>query len=91
MVSRPTCRDEILAALPAIVRASPDGTFSANDVIRALDRQGTRYAQSTIRTHVVSRMSADAPDHHARTWDDLERVSHGRYRLRGAARGRGPR
>jgi hypothetical protein len=43
------------------------------------DEDGT-YRPSTIRTHVVSRMCRDAPDHHAVTYDDLERVSPGLYR-----------
>jgi hypothetical protein len=75
-----TCRDEILAALPRISSASPDGTFTPQDVVDALARQGSRYSASTIRTHVVSRMCANAPDHHARVYDDVERVSPGLYR-----------
>ncbi|MGY1635441.1 hypothetical protein ACI78V_02160 [Geodermatophilus sp. SYSU D00742] len=78
----PTCRDEILAALPPLARKSRDGTFTADEVVAALSSTGTRYSESTIRTHVTSRMCANAPDHHARTFDDLERVDRGRYRLR---------
>jgi len=77
-----TARDEILAALPHIVAQSADGTFSIQDVVAELRRRGSPYAESTIRTHVVSRMCADAPDNHARTYDDLERVETGRYRIR---------
>lgn len=51
-------------------------------MIDELRRRGSTYATSTIRTHVVSRMCANAPDHHARTYDDLERVADGRYRRR---------
>jgi hypothetical protein len=77
-----TARDEILAALPAICARTEDGTFTPQDVVDELRRRGSIYEPSTIRTHIVSRMCANAPDHHARTYDDLERVAGGRYRRR---------
>jgi hypothetical protein len=77
-----TARDEILAALPG-VRTHPGWDCTPQDVIDELRRRGSSCAPSTIRTHVVSRMCGDAPDHHAVTYDDLERVSDGRYRRRG--------
>lgn len=45
---------------------------------------GTPYTDSTIRTHIVSKMCMDAPDHHAVVYQDLERVGRGLYRLRGS-------
>ena len=77
-----TARDEILAALPAVRARTGRDTFSPQDVINELQRQGTSYKPSTIRTHIVSRMCANAPDHHARTYADLERVGDGQYRRR---------
>lgn len=77
-----TARDEILAALPDICSRAADETFTPQDVIEELRRRGSTYTPSTIRTHVVSRMCANAPDHHARTYDDLERLPNGRYRHR---------
>ncbi len=74
------CREAILAVLPSVT--AQDGTFSLASVVAALRAQGCRYGESTIRTHVTSRMCADAPDHHAKTYDDLERVGRGLYRLR---------
>ena len=47
-----------------------------------MQRRRTAYKASTIRTHIVSRMCANARDHHARTYDDLERVGNGLYRRR---------
>ncbi len=78
-----TCRDEILDVLPAVIE--PDGTFTVASVVAALRARGSRYAEGTIRTHVVSRMCSDATDHHARTYDDLTRVQRGRYQLRRAS------
>jgi sirohydrochlorin ferrochelatase len=74
-----TVRAEILAVVPLVL--APDGTFTVEDVLRELRARGSRYKESTIRTHVTSRMCGNAPDHHAVTYDDFARVSHGRYRL----------
>ena len=75
-----TARDEILAAARALASRSPDGTFTVEQVVAAL--RGSDYAESTIRTHVTSRMCADAADHHAKTYDDFKRLDRGLYRLR---------
>lgn len=77
-----SARDEILATARKLAGQSADGTFTLIDVLTEMRRAGSRYAESTIRTHVTSRMCADAPSHHARTYDDLERLGSGRYRLR---------
>lgn len=75
-----TARDDILAALPAVRQRTGSDTLTAQDVIDELSRVGTSYPESTIRTHVTSRMCANAPDNHARVYADLERVEPGRYR-----------
>ncbi len=46
-----------------------------------MGRCGTRYAESTIRTMITSHMCLNAPDNAATTYDDLERVDRGTYRL----------
>lgn len=75
-----TARDEILEALPGLRLRLGTDVFTPEDLIEELARQGSSYQPSTIRTHVVSRMCRDAPDHHAVTYDDLERVGPGLYR-----------
>ena len=77
-----TARHEILQALPAVRARLGRDTFSPQDVIDELHRRGTTYSDSTIRTHIVSRMCADAPDNHAVVYADLVRVAPGLYRLR---------
>jgi len=76
-----TCRDEILGAIQAITRRSASDEFTVADVLGEMARHGTAYSDSTIRTHVTSRMCRNAPDHHAVVYDDLERVGTGVYRL----------
>ncbi len=75
------CREEVLAAARRI-HAAGHADFSPSEIVRQMQRDGTKYEESTIRTHVVSRMCADAPNNHGTTYADLERVAHGRYRIR---------
>jgi len=76
-----TARDEILVALPRLRARLCRDDFTPAEVIQELRRAGSTYTDSTILTHVVSRMCANSPDNHAVTYNDLERVGPGRYRL----------
>lgn len=77
-----TCRDEVLAAFERLERRHGRKDFDLADVLQEVQSSGSTYRESTIRTHVTSRLCADAPDHHATTYADLERVDRGRYRRR---------
>ncbi len=76
-----TCRDEILAAISHLVSNTGHRTFSVADIVRHMHAENTRYEESTIRTHISSRMCANTPDHHARTYPDLRRIGPGLYEL----------
>jgi hypothetical protein len=78
-----SCRDEILDCARAIIEHKGENEFTIEDILTCLRRHGTKYTNSTIRTHVTSRLCANAPDHHAITYSDLERTGRGTYRLRG--------
>jgi hypothetical protein len=77
-----TARDEILDAIQELTSRSNDGSFTIGEVVALMHARGTQYAESTIRTHVSSRMCASAPDHHLIVFQDLTRIGPGRYRLR---------
>jgi hypothetical protein len=77
-----TCRDEILDCVRELVSQSGLATFTIEGVIGLMQERGTRYRESTIRTHVSSRMCINAPAHHASRYPDFERIGHGLYRLR---------
>ena len=77
----PTCREEILAAARVLGEVRPDNTFTPAEIVSYMKRQGTAHQATTIRTHVCSVMCADALIDDAETYDDLEQVAHGRYRL----------
>ena len=75
-----TCRDEMLAAFDRLERRHRRSDFEMAEVVREVKSAGTRYAESTIRTHVGSRLCSNAPSNHAVTYDDLERTDRGWYR-----------
>jgi hypothetical protein len=76
-----TAREAVLAAATTLASRSPDGTFTVTEIVDEVRRRDGRLADSTVRTHVTSRMCVNAPDHHATVFPDLERVDRGRYRL----------
>lgn len=55
--------------------------FSPQAILDELHRRSSRYADSTIRTHIVSAMCINAPANHAVRYPDLRRVDRGRYVL----------
>jgi hypothetical protein len=62
-------REEILES----VRSLDRDTFAIADVEVAMTRRGTECVES-IKTHISSRMCADAPDNHGTTSADPKRV-----------------
>lgn len=77
-----TCRNEVLAAFERSERRHGRRDFDLADIVQEVQAAGSTYKESTVRTHVTSRMCADARDHHETTFADLERVERGRYRRR---------
>ena len=73
--------DEILECARAVMKQSGLDHFTISEIIECMAKRGSAYAESTIRTHITSRMCANAPDHHAVTYRDLERTDRGTYRL----------
>ena len=51
-----TCRDEVLVAARELANRSGTGEFTLDEVLTFMANQGTHYKESTIRTHVTSRM-----------------------------------
>jgi len=77
-----TCRDDVLAALNRLEGRHGRSAFALDEVVREVVTGGSRYKESTIRTHVTSRMCTGAPHHHGTVYADLERVDRGTYRRR---------
>jgi alkylated DNA nucleotide flippase Atl1 len=78
-----TAHEEIREVAHELASRSEDGEFTLAEILQAMKTRGSRYAESTIRTHVTSRMCANAPDHHGVVYQDfwcIDRGS-GRYRI----------
>lgn len=76
-----------MQAIADIVQRSGREDFELSDVLVEMRQGGSPYSEATIRTHVTSRMCADAPNHHASTYDDFDRLNRGHYRLRRSGAG----
>jgi len=74
-----TCRDEILECIHQITSRRPDVEFGMDEVLRCMRKKKSKYAESTIRTHVASRMCGNAPDNHGVVYNDIKRVGPNRY------------
>lgn len=75
-----TCREHVLRAFERLENRHGRSDFELADIVTEVLALSSAYAESTIRTHITSRMCGNAPDHHATTFDDLERVDRGLYR-----------
>jgi hypothetical protein len=74
---------EIREVAHSMVARSTDREFSLAGIIAEMKTRGNGYSERTIRTHVTSRMCANAPKNHAIVYNDfwcIDRGS-GRYRL----------
>ena len=80
-----TCRDKILAATKRLTESAERDDYTLQELLKEMRQHGTTHKESTVRTHVTSRLCVNAPDHHAVTYPDLERIALGRYRLVGQA------
>lgn len=76
-----TCRDEILTCANRIVSQKEINEFTLQEILDCMKAARTRYEESTIRTHVTSRMCVNAPKHHAVKFADFVRISRGTYKL----------
>lgn len=77
-----TCRAEVLAAFERLERRHGRREFDLVDVVQEVLARTSAYEESTIRTHITSRMCAEAPAHHGTVYADLERAARGRHRWR---------
>jgi hypothetical protein len=73
-------REQILRAARRL-DGGRGASFTIAEIVAEVRRYGATLADSTIRTHVTSRMCANAPKNHGTVYADLERVDRGRYRL----------
>lgn len=77
-----TCREEIIRCANEIVSRKGRNEFTILEVVDCMHQKHTRYTESTIRTHISSKLCISAPQNHAKVYSDFERLDHGLYRWR---------
>lgn len=75
-------RAEILAAINDLVARSGRPDITLSEVVDEMRRRGSAYAESTVRTMMASHMCAQVQGLNIGSYDDLDRVGRGRYRVR---------
>jgi len=83
-INNAACHDEVRTAAHHLAAFCATGTFTVEAIVAELRRSGCTHSESTIRTHVTSRMCANAPDHHPVVYLDFWRIAHGVYGLAAA-------
>jgi hypothetical protein len=77
-----TARAEILTAIQALASRSGRPDVTVQEVVDEMRRGGSSYAESTVRTMLTSHMCAQVHGPNIGTYDDVDRVDRGTYRLR---------
>ena len=77
-----TCRDAVLASMRRLRSRHGRDMFRLDEIVQEVQAATSNYAESTIRTHVVSKMCKQAPVNHEIVHNDLDRVGRGLYKLR---------
>jgi hypothetical protein len=75
-----TCREAVLAAFDRLESQHRRKDFDLSEIVQEVLNGTGNFAESTIRTHVTSKMCVQAPTNHAMKYADLDRIGVGRYR-----------
>ena len=72
----------VLLAARKIISSKNDNHFTVSEIQAQMLKEGLKHNPKTIGTHISSRCCANAPSHHATTYNYFERVSRGVYKIR---------
>jgi hypothetical protein len=75
------CREAVVLAAQDIIKRKGVNEVTVLEIADLLLSKGTPYSKNTIRTHVTSRLCANAPRNHGSKYSDFMRISRGLYRL----------
>jgi hypothetical protein len=78
-----SARAEILEVIQSLMLRSGRSEVAVREVVDEMRRSGSRYTESTVRTMMTSHMCAQVHGPNIGTYDDLDRIDRGKYRLRG--------
>lgn len=77
-----TSREAVLAAFDRLESKHHRKDFDLSEIVEEVLSATHDFAESTIRTHVTSKMCEEAPTNHAMKYADLHRTSRGMYSRR---------
>lgn len=78
-----SARAEILDVIQSLTLRSGRSEVQVREVVDEMRRLRSRYTESTVRTMMTSHMCAQVHGPNIGTYDDLDRIDRGTYRLRG--------
>lgn len=77
-----TARAEIVAAMKSLTTRTRNPAVTVVEVVEELRRNGSRFAEPTVRTMLTTHMCADVSGRGIAAYDDVERIGDESYRLR---------
>lgn len=80
-----TARAQILTVIQTMVSRSGQPEVTAQQVVDEMRRIGSPYTDSTVRTMLTSHMCAQVHGPNIGSYDDVDRIDRGTYRLRDTA------
>ena len=82
VTGRGSARGEIIAAIRALTTRAGRSEVTVQEVVDEMRRASSTYAESTVRTMLTSHMCAQIHGPNIGSYDDVDRVGRGTYRLR---------
>lgn len=76
------CREQLLIIVKQITNHKGKNEFTIKELLDTMNKSGSIFKESTIRTHITSRCCANVTKHHHQThYDDYIRIGRGIYAL----------
>jgi hypothetical protein len=75
-------REDIFLGVESLLNRKGVNEFSIKEVLTELENLGVPFTESTVRTHIASRLCDNSPKNHEVRYPDFERISRGKYRLK---------
>ena len=76
-----TCRDELLLLIKEHINSKGKNEFTLSEIVNLSKDKNLNFSESTIRTHISSRMCINSPQNHQTKYEDIERINRGNYKL----------
>lgn len=81
ILSNNTCREEILQTVNFIINEKGVNEFTVKEVVQYMINNNTTFKETTIKTHITSRLCSNSPQNHLVVYNDFKRIKPGLYML----------